>query len=108
MTLLSTVITQCPTQGLAQKRCPVGHEVVAIAMWVSLDQQLVETEAGKSHALGLRAKRPPEAEPLPKTVPASNIGPPRVAAHLVLLTEGIIRQSPRAKQTLRSPNFPLP
>lgn len=52
MTLLSTVISQCPGQGLAQKRCPVGHEVVAIAMLVFLGQQLAETEAGKSHACG--------------------------------------------------------
>lgn len=94
MTLLSPVISQCLAQGLTQKRCQVGHEVVAIAMLVSLDQQLAESEAGKSHALGLRAKRPHEAEPLPKTAPASNIGPPRVAAHLVLLAEGIMRQSP--------------
>lgn len=74
-------------------------------MAVSPGQQLEETEAGKSQA---QARRPHEAESLSKVVPAPHIGPPRIASHLALLAEGFFRQSPRAKQTLRSPNFPLP
>lgn len=58
--------------------------------------------------LGPRAKRPHETEPLPTSCSRlPSVGPPRRAAHPALLAEGFSRQSPWAKQTPRSPNFPL-
>ena len=84
-------------------KCPL----VALATLVSPGQRLGETEAGKAQ-VEPRARRPPRQSAFPWAAPASHIGPPKRGAHPVLLTEGSSRQSPRAKQTPRSPNFPLP